>query len=373
MTLAIDGRSLQGAQGGIDVYIRQLLTHLCRIDTANRYIIFFNGSHALRRDYVHPSWNVKIIHTRIPSKLLNASYIFFGRPFLDILIERAAGEKIDAFFLPNMNFAAFSPNARIALVVHDFSFMYFQKTQSLKSRIWHRAVRPESLLARANAVIAVSKNSKKDACALYHLSHDSVSVVPLGIEDEFRSSEATRIDQLPCIIAFCPQEGRKNITALVEAFVDACSRYEEMRGMTLVLAGATRMPRDLANFISALPHGVHIKIIPYLPLARRSKLIQSSRLCVYPSVYEGFGMPPFEACALGIPVIAGAHSSIPEVSGNAVWYCDPYNVRELSESLIRVTTDEVLRRSLIYRGGELAKTYSWERTAEQTLHILNSL
>lgn len=373
MTIAIDGRALQGALGGIDVYVRRLLAAVFDSDPDTTYIVFFNGTRLINIEFLSHYKNVRILQTRIPSKLFNASLFFLHRPFLDVFIQRATGKAIDVYVMPNVNFASFSRHAKIVLVAHDFSFLHYKKYQSFRQRLWHAAINPRRLMTRADHIIAVSESCKTDAIALYGLFKKSITVIPLGIDDAFFSTVHPVKEQLPLIVAFSPQEGRKNNETLIEAFALAKKKNSHLDEAILVLAGVTAFPARLRNLIRALAIEESVRIVPYVPLNRRHRLFVQARLCVYPSIYEGFGMPPLEALAAGLPVIAGVHSSIPHVSGCGIWYCDPYNICELSESLITLYANDKLRKQMIDRGRHMVTQYRWEKTAEQTMRVCTKL
>ncbi len=367
MTIAIDGRSLQGAYGGIDVYTHQLLLHLLKSDTTHRYIIFFNARKTVEHRFECDLTRVRVIQTHIPSRIFNAMLFLFHLPKLDLFLERIAGEKIDLFFMPNLNFAAFSPAARLMITLHDLSFLYYSQQLSWKSRLWHLTIRPHHLIERAQVLLAVSDSCKRDVQREYTISSDVIHVVPLGIEKSFFQTEASEEESLPLILAFCPQEGRKNCETLLEAFALARMKDIRFREMVLVLGGVRKIPHRIQRRIHSLGVSDAVKIIPYVPIERRYRLLQSARVCVYPSLYEGFGMPPLESFAARVPVIAGAHSSIPSVSGDGVWYCDVYDVHALAESLLLLTFNTEIRQRAIRQGAKIATQYEWSQTARETL------
>lgn len=371
MTIAIDGRALQGAYGGIDVYTHQLVMHMLQEGTQHRFILFFNGSRSFRHRFGAGNAMLKIVQTHMPSKLFNGAILACSMPKLDQYIQRAAGESIDLFFMPNMNFASFSNQARVVVTVHDASYIHYAHRQSIKGKIWHASVKPKKLLSRAQGIIVVSESCRDDIMKVFGIDGSSIAVIPLGIEKEFFLQ--TRSNKLPFILAFCPQEPRKNIETLIDAYALARMRNEEIRKSLLVLAGAHGMPATIRSAISRNQLQNNVKIINYLPYERRYRLLASSRLCVYASIYEGFGLPPLEACAANVPVIAGAHSSIPRVSGDAVWYCDPYDIDSLSRSLIVMYTNEAIRSQMMCKGKDLSGRYDWNVTARKTLDFFNTI
>lgn len=372
MTIVLDGRALQGAYGGIDVYAHKIFEHLIRLAPQNTYILYFNGSKKVDVERFASFPNIKIIQTRIPSRLFNASLMLLGFPKLDQYLQWLSQERIDLFFMPNMNFASFSSRAKVVVTVHDLSYLLFRRHQSFRSMLWHAAIRPVKLLSRARALIAVSDNTRNDIVSNYHIDPSHISSISLGGENE-TNVNVVPMETLPIILAFCPQESRKNIRTLLEAFARAREADPELRETVLMLAGVRNISSALKKSITSLGIEKSVRIVPYLPNEKRSRLFRSARLCVYPSIYEGFGLPPLEALSYGIPVIAGAHSSIPSVSGDGVWYCDPYNVNELAESIHIMYGNDTIRKILIQRGRVLPGGYSWDRTAQETLTLFTKV
>ncbi len=371
MTIAIDGRSLQGARGGIDVYTYQLLSRLFTQYTQHSYILFFNAS----TSFAHPfseSANLQIVHTHIPSKLFNTSLMVAHYPKLDEYLEKNTGRRIDLFFMPNMNFAAFSSRARVIVTIHDLNYIHYRDRQSLKGRWWHSALDPERLIKLCKGIITVSEHTKQDIVSTYRISPKNVSVVHLGVEDQFQS-HTSYCEALPIILAFCPQEGRKNIESLIEAFARARTLNEELQSAYLVLAGVSTLPKRIQVAIQKLRISQWVRCVSYMTRERRFALLCSARVCAYPSIYEGFGLPPLEAFLAGVPVIAGAHSSIPEISGSGAWLCDPCNIADLSEGLCTLYTNEAVRKHLMQQGKDRAARYRWDETARQTVRVFENI
>ncbi len=371
MVIAIDGRSLQGAVGGVDIYVYQLLTHFFTHHAHHSYILFFNGSKRVTNPFKKYSC-LQVIHTGIPSKFFNISLAFFYQPKLDVLLERLSGKRIDLFFLPNLNFAAFSRQVNIILTIHDLSFVHYALQQSRKSRWWHASLRPESLIHRSQHIIAVSEHTKMDIVSTFGIPPSKISTIHLGVEDMEHANRSS-IDELPMILAFCPQEKRKNIETLIEAFSCARLRDKRLESAYLVLAGVSALPHRIKSAIRKLQLTRCVRIVQTVSRERRLALLRSARICAYPSMYEGFGFPPLEASLMGVPVIAGAHSSLPEVSGSTAWLCDPYNVTELSHALVTLYTDESMRSSLIRQAAPIARKYQWSETARQTIQLFEKV
>ena len=158
-------------------------------------------------------------------------------------------------------------------------------------------------------------------------------------------------------------EPRKNLSRLLQA-----AELAGKRAGPLVIAGAHGWGSDeVAARIQSLRRAGRVTYLGYVPDSARPALINGARGFVYPSLYEGFGLPVLEAMACGVPVLASNVSSLPEVVGSAGLLLDPGDVDAIAQGMIRLWEDEALRRDLSARGLEQARGFSWERTASQTL------
>lgn len=366
MTIAIDGRCLQGGRGGVDIYVRSLLDKLFHVGNHHRFIIFFNGLQPFNHGIDMPS-NVRCITTRVPSKLFHCAQFFLHRPHIDQWIRRFAQEPIDILFAPNLHFFSTSTNACTVVTVHDLSFVHYQHYMRLRSRLWHQCARIDSFVNYAERIIAVSKSTRNDL-EQQGVAHDRISVIPLGINERFFGDSET--ERLPYILAFCPQERRKNIHMLVSAFARSREMCLEARNVKLVIGGIHgSLAKEMNRSIDKYDLRDAVRFIPYVSAECRIRLIRSCSLLAYPSIYEGFGMPPLEACASGIPAIVGAHSSIMEVCEDAVWYADPYSSEQWARAISYCLSSDQYRTSVRMTGPQQARKYSWQTCAQATLDL----
>jgi glycosyltransferase involved in cell wall biosynthesis len=162
-------------------------------------------------------------------------------------------------------------------------------------------------------------------------------------------------------------EPRKNHRRLLEAFSEVAKKDE---GVGLVIAGSYGWAMSkLSQLIGELNIGDRVTFLGHIPESELSMIYQGAVALVYPSLYEGFGLPPLEAMQCGCPVITSKTSSLPEVVGGAGLLIDPYSIDDLVTSMLAVLGNEPLRRELISKGVERSKLFSWRRNAERTLEV----
>jgi glycosyltransferase involved in cell wall biosynthesis len=230
---------------------------------------------------------------------------------------------------------------------------------------------------RARTVMTISEFSAGEIRTLYGLSSDRIAVIPCGVSGDFhprRDPEefnALRrrigLPDGPFILFVGGADPRKNHRTLVRALA---RRADEFKGYRLVLAGdSTHRFGSMAETIAQC--GVKERVVcpGRLPVEDIVRLYSHADLFVFPSLYEGFGMPVVEAMACGAPVVTSNRSSLPEVAGDAALLVNPESDEELAEAMARILRDASLRESLRRKGFERAKQFTWERAARQTLEV----
>lgn len=379
MRIGIDVRCLaEGKRTGVEEYTLSLLAKLFEIDRENEYILFFNAWEKSVPDFSwatkYPNVTLKVFH--FPNKLLNLSLWYLRFPKLDKLIGGA-----DIFFLPNLNFVAVSDKTKLVVTAHDLSFEMFPETFSLKRRLWHFFVNFRRLVLSADKIIAVSQSTKDDLMTRYGVPEKNIAVIPSGIGEQFRvmsrnDSELIRVQKkynLPYkfILSLETFEPRKNIISLIKS-------YEALQNLgnsvfdkySLVIAG-TRGWKDKEIFetIGHSPYKEKIILPGFIADEDKPALYNLASVFVYPSLYEGFGFPPLEAMASGVPVIVSHSSSLPEVAGGAGVLIDPYQLEELFQALQQILSDQEFANLLREKGIARTAQFSWDKTAEETLEV----
>lgn len=383
MRIGIDIRCLlSGKRTGVEEYAIELLEHLFARDRENAYVLFWSGWTLPKcpNEWDKRFPNVRLSAFRIPNKLLNVSLWYFGWPFLDRLVGGT-----DVFFVPNLNFAAFSRKTKVVVTAHDLSFEYCPETFSLKRRLWHLFVRFRSLIRRTDQVIAVSSSTRDDLVRLYRTPSASIRVIRSGIAERFRffdrnDSELRRVKekyQLPYrfVLFLGTVEPRKNISALLRAW-EGVVREQDLSGVELVIAGSFGWKGgDLAREWRALSDIARKRIrrIGFVDDVDKPALYNLASVFVYPSLYEGFGFPPLEALLSGTPVIAPTNSSFPEMLGSSALLIDALRPDDLRRAILEVLRDRRLAQRLSEKGREIASRFRWDTTAKETLAVFRNV
>jgi len=244
--------------------------------------------------------------------------------------------------------------------------------------IRHRILLPRVLYS-VDKIITISECTKKDIVKFYKIPEDKIKVIPLAPDPIYQPLSRDIIAPIlskygvcaPYILYVGSLEPRKNIQTLIQGFANI-----KKRGLNhkLIIVGNKKWEYSKLIRIVA-ESGLHNDVIftGYLPDEDLPALYNGADLFVYPSLYEGFGLPPLEAMACGTPVITSSTSSLPEVVGNAGIMVDPQDLDQLSDAIYHVLTDENLRLSLIEKGLERSKQFSWERTATETCKVYDEV
>lgn len=272
------------------------------------------------------------------------------------------------------NFLAFKCSKPSVITVHDLSWIRFPETHP-KDRVIAMEKYFEPGLRRASLILTDSAFVKRELMDVFGMVPDMIETVPLGVDSIFqpRSHFDTR-DVLSrhsllhgqYILAVGTIEPRKNLQLALQAFIQLPDSLRKK--FPLVLVGMKGWHTSKLQLqIEPLVRSGEVRQLGYLPRNDLATIISGALTLVYPSVYEGFGLPPLEAMACGIPVIASAVSSIPEVVGDAGILIDPQDADAVTKAIILVATDSRARNDLCERARVRSKEFTWGRCAAQTV------
>jgi glycosyltransferase involved in cell wall biosynthesis len=235
-----------------------------------------------------------------------------------------------------------------------------------------------SAARKANRILTVSEASKRDILRFFDVPSDKVVVVYNAIDERFLAPPAPdRMDLVkqryqldhPFVLYVGNIKPHKNIERLIGAFGRARQRGCE-DDLKLVIIG------DEISKYPALRHTVHqhkldkhVRFLGFQPMETLAAFYRLARAFVFPSLYEGFGLPPLEAMACGAPVVTSNVSSLPEVAGGAALLVDPYDVEAIAHGICQAVTDQTLRTDLIRRGHERARSFSWAQSVKKIHEI----
>ena len=263
---------------------------------------------------------------------------------------------------------------RRVTAVHDAIAFRFPQGYPLLNNVLHRRYVPATL-HNVDAVIADSQSGRRDIARYLHWAAEKTFVVPLGVDARFRPMHpdvARRVAhryglERPFILTVGAQQARKNVSQVVAAFAEL---RRQLPHHTLAIAGPTQWThRGVDDAVRAQGIGDSVRRLGYVADEDLPALYSAADVFVFPSLYEGFGLPVVEAMACGTPVVCSDTTSLPEVAGSAALLVDPTNAAALAEAVRRVLLDANLRRELRGQGLARAAEFTWERAARLTVEV----
>jgi glycosyltransferase involved in cell wall biosynthesis len=246
---------------------------------------------------------------------------------------------------------------------------------------WPRTLATRSSVQRADRIVTTTEFSKREIIRILHVPAEKIIVVPHGVRSEFaeRLSEERRLEVLArhgveprYILSLNDIHPRKNLEGLVEAF----GRLKSRTGLPhqLVIAGRSLWPYpEFHRCVEGSAYADSIRVLGYVPSEDVLALYQAADIFVYPSFYEGWGLQVHEAMIAGVPVAVADNTTMPEIAGDAAETFDPYDIDDISRCIERILSDRALRDTLVARGFEQVKQYSWREAAEATLAVCAEL
>jgi glycosyltransferase involved in cell wall biosynthesis len=366
LRITIDYTPALRQTAGIGRYTRGLMAALAETDQENKYTLFCAGQSP---DSSHWPANFTIRSTHVPVQWLTAGW---HRLRIPLPVEQLAGP-CDIFHSPDFTL----PPLREALgvvTIHDLSFLRVPQCADPGLRSFLERAVPRSL-ARAARVLADSENTKRDLIELLNVAPERITVVPAGIEPRFRPvrdtvklAEVRARYQLPewFILMVGTIEPRKNLSRLITA-------YGQLRRQTglphaLVIAGKEGwLFQGIYDQVTKEGLTDHVHFPGFVADDDLPTLYTLADLLAFPSLYEGFGLPPLEAMACGTPVVTSNNSSLPEAVGSAALLVNAEDTEELTEAIARVLCDANLRVRLADLGRAQAARFTWPEAARKLL------
>ncbi|WP_216863582.1 glycosyltransferase family 4 protein [Candidatus Chloroploca mongolica] len=269
------------------------------------------------------------------------------------------------------------------VTVYDLIGWRYPRTLSARGRLFYRLTM-DLALRTATRILTISESSRADLAYVYPYAASRLVVTPLAAERRFQPQPAEVVAQvrqryaLPndYVLYVGSQKAHKNLERLVRAW-ERMLEFEARQtpgAWTLVLAGhAERGQTSLHQFVKQRGLADRVRFVPNVADEDLPALYSGATVFAFPSYYEGFGLPPLEAMACGVPVLCAYASSLPEVVGEAALTVDPFNALEMAEGLWRLLNNPLLRRDLAARGARRARDFSWRRTALGTLRVYEGL
>jgi glycosyltransferase involved in cell wall biosynthesis len=371
MIIGIDAsRANRSKKTGTEWYSYHLIKHLAKIDRHNQYILYSDeplesGLAELCQKY-----------SNIKSKVLKwpiACFWTLGRLTWEMIVRPPDVLFVPAHVLPLLS------RARLVNTIHDVGFMALPKLYSRQAACYLRWSTSWAL-ARARRLIAISEFTKQEIQHYFRADQSKIEVIYNGYDhelykpedktvDDNQSLEKYKINQ-PYLLYIGRLESKKNIIGLLNSFRLYCQNNLDSQ-LKLVLVGK-RSPdfSQVNNLLSDPILAERCLELGWIPEAVLPSLLRQAQAFVFPSWYEGFGLPVIQAMASGTPVLAAKAGSLPEIGGEAALYFDPADALDLADKIKLIIEDNNLRQCLIKAGLKRAVSVSWTKTAQETLAIL---
>ena len=363
MRIAIDARKLRDY--GIGTYVRNLLRHLARIDTSTEYVLFCQPGDAASVSGLGE--NFRAVVERAPA------YSFREQLRVPMALRR---EGIDLFHAPHYVLPGLTP-CRSLVTIHDCIHLRFP--QYLPNRFAYAYAWTSLWVAshRSSRILTVSEASKRDILRYFSVPEKKIDVIYNAIDERFGQAPAeddvARVRERyqlndPFVLYAGNIKPHKNLERLIEAF-HTLRRGDFETVKLLIIGDEISKYATLRRAVHKYKLHKHVRFFGFVPHETLAVLYRLARVFVFPSLYEGFGLPPLEAMASGTPVITSNVSSLPEVVGDAAVLIDPYEPDAIADAMRRVLTDASLRADLRERGLRRVSEFSWERSVRRVRQI----
>ena len=385
MRIAIDYTPAIRQGAGIGRYTRGLVNALIEMDAENEYVLLVVGKVLeARGNTEHATRNTKPgqhlaslppnFHLRrlpLPHRLVT---IAWHRLRLPLPAELFVGP-VDIFHSPDFVLPPLR-RARGLITVHDLAFLRAPECADPGLRAYLTTAVPRSI-ARSDRILADSLSTKRDLMELLNVPGKRISIVPAGVEPRFRPIETEDEGELervrrrysldePFILSLGTLEPRKNYVRLIEACAQLRRRLPSAPSL-IIAGGHGWLYEDI--LAAAKRHGNgSVRSLGFVPDEDLPALYTLAKLFAFPSLYEGFGLPPLEAMACGTPVVCSNRPSLPETVGDAALMVDAEDIEGLAAAMQRALEDEKLRTEMIAKGLAQAKRFTWKKAAEKLLN-----
>ena len=374
MRVALDIRRI--TDFGVATYIRNVVRTLGRLDLTNEY--FLIGSVERMQEIGDLPQNFHCIP--FPNYELTPANFFAFRK-----LTKYYG--CNLVHVPHMFWRPTPAPCKYVMTVHDLlEYMTRVRSRSVVSRMTHLYL-TNMVVKNAARIFAVSEFTKKDLKRIFQIPENRIEVVPNAIDDRFRlghTSEPEReliVERYQVNYPFLLYAGRisphKNVVRIIEAFSalkTALARDNQFPELKLIIIGdeVSKHP-DLRRAVIKSGVQQDVRFLGFVPIDVLRIFYDAAKVFVFPSLYEGFGLPPLEAMAHGTPVVTSNTTSLPEVVGKAAVLVNPENVFEISRALHKVLVDQPLREKLKAAGIEQAQRFSWESSVRRMIRVYEEI
>jgi glycosyltransferase involved in cell wall biosynthesis len=366
MKIAVDAHTIGERQTGGERYTLDLITGLTQVDAENQYALLITDLVPLRRAVSLPP-NFETVTVWPASNLPRVAWA------VPRACRRAGAQVLHVSYTA----PPICPCPTV-VTVHDIAYEFFPHFFSPRDR-WLLSVTVPLSCRLAARVIAVSEWTKRDLIRRYNIPEEKIRVVHEAASNRFSlgvpEEDVARVRQQyvqgrPYVLAVGNIQPRKNLSRLVEAYATLVAGGTDSEIPSLVIAGQSRWRgSEVYRLVEQKGLTQHVRFPGYVPDTDLPALYRGAEVFVYPSIYEGFGLPPLEAMASMTPVICSNAASLPEVVGEAAVLFDPFDTDALFVALRDLLSNETQRQALVAAGQARAAQFSWEWAARETVEV----
>jgi glycosyltransferase involved in cell wall biosynthesis len=376
MKIGFDLDSLTLRSGGIGRYGVNLINHIAKLllnETENEMFVFFHKSFDRSLLDKHKHLNFVERYTRVKSNVLRKA-IFLPFSIRGLKMDLFHG--VDHIGIP---FLYKSKTCQYVVTIHDLITRIFPRTFPIKQRLVQNTLLP-FILSKADKISVDSLSTKNDVMKFYPKYAEKIKVIYEGVEPRFYPRTKDEVIEIlekykihfKYFLFLGTLEPRKNIVRLIEAFIKL-KREGNVEPKLVITGRKGWLYKEILEKIQQSSLSQDIVFTGFVDDEDLPYLYSGAEMFLYPSLYEGFGLPVLEAMACGTPVITSNLSSLPEVAGEAGILIDPLKVEEIFLAMEKLSKDKELREELQKKGLERAKLFSWKRAAKETLELYKEM
>jgi glycosyltransferase involved in cell wall biosynthesis len=362
LQIAYDARSLNHGGTGDATYLRELIRALASINPDDRYLLYANTSDPARENLAAEFANV-CAHS-LPYRI---GWLWNQKALVPHLEQQGISLLHSQYLLPRRF------RGKMIVTIHDVSFREHPEWFPRRARIIMNLLIPRSA-KRADVIITGSEHARQAIAGTCNVPLEKIVVTPYAASAWARPVDADAHQDIlqkyfletPFLLGVGLRGIRKNNQIIIKA-LDILRQRNSFPGIKLALCGsAEQFPLEVAGH-------PNVQFLGWVPQEDLPPLYALAKAAVYPSLYEGFGLPVLEAMACGCPMICSNATSLPEVAGDAALQIDPHDAEAWAEAIAKVLLDEELRKGMIGKGYQQVSLFSWKKTAEQTKDIYKEL
>lgn len=375
MKIGIDCRMYRKEVAGIGRYSQNLVKNLLELDKENEYVLFMTENDANE----YQKSKIKSQNNKVKIKIVNIEHYSIAEQTKFAKIIEA--EKLDLMHFLNFNYPV-NYRGKFIVTIHDLTLYFYPETAKetgfIKKRAFYYVMK--KACQNSEIIIAVSESTKNDIIKTYKTDKSKIIVIHEAADDKqlmayslslmakITKEIKTRyaIGDKPVLLSVGQFRPHKNLPGLVKAFDVLKS---EIDAKLVILGKPDDKHRIFYQAVKASKFKNDIILPGFVSNEELACFYKTATVFVFPSFYEGFGLPGLEAMQAGLPVVASNKASLPEIYGKAAIYFDPLKIEDIADKMKLVLEDKKLRAKMITEGKVVAQSYSWQKTARETLEV----